>query len=179
MPDKSSSPEALPQIPASLDFIASHGRMFANFSGEFVLEAFGVTVGHTDGNLGEAWTLCHIVWISMDTKLTGERQRIWDLDKAVPESVLAPVRIATLARAAGLPYETAKRYVLALVEQGLCSRQGGGYVPSASFMASEAVVRSMMHTIFALSILVKKLDASGMLEYLRDRDFSAIAAKRP
>lgn len=178
MTDTLSKAQDLPQVPAHLDFMASHGRMLANFGIEYVLKSFGRSSDLTGGDLNLAWAMAHIIWISMDPARTGDRNRIWELDKAVPETVLKPVSVARLAREANLPYQTAKRYTLALVRSGACAKHDGGYVPSASFMTSEAVMLSVLHTAHHLSVLIQKLDASGMLEYLRDRDFSSLAAPR-
>lgn len=161
-------------IPEDMKFLTQHGRMFANFGGEYVLKAFSNNVALTNGNVGEAWLLGHIVWLSMDTDDIGERQRVWHLEKAVPEPVLKPVPVATLSRAAGLPYETTKRYAMSLTANGLCAKLGKGFVPSASFMASQDVMTAMLVNVYALHVLIKKLEKSGMLHYLLHEDFSAL-----
>lgn len=164
-----------PLISDEISFIATHGRMLANFGGEYILRSFSNMISLVGGNFGEAWILGHIVWLSMDTKDQIERKRIWDLDKAVQEHVLSPVRVASLARAAGIPYETTKRVTASLVAKGICVKIKGGYVPSEKFMASESVVRATLANAYAMSIMVKNLEASGMLEYMSDRDFSSLS----
>ncbi len=164
-----------PPIADEISFISTHGRMLANFGGEYTLRTFSNMIALVGGNFGEAWILGHIVWLSMDTKDQGDRKRVWDLDKAVQEHALSPVRVASLARAAGVPYETTKRLTASLVSKGICVKIKGGYVPSEKFMTSDNVVRATLANAYAMSIMVKNLEASGMLEYLSDRDFSSLS----
>lgn len=142
----------------------SHGRMLVAFGGEYVLKAFGGAVKLTEGHLGEAWTLCFIAMRSAETE---ERPRVYALEAAVPEEVLRPVRIAELARATGIPYETAKRYVLSLVSKGACVRRRSGYVPSEAYMQSGPVVANMIYTVAQLHVMVRQLEEGGMLDFIR------------
>lgn len=152
---------------ALVSLLRSHGRMLINFGGEYVLKAFEGVVNLTDGHLGEAWTMCFIALHSMETEA---RPRVWGLNAAVPETVLRPVRTTEIARATGVPYETARRYVLSLVERGACVRSGDGYVPSEAFMTSEPVVQNMIRTIVHLHVMIRKIEESGMMEFIKTKD---------
>jgi DNA-binding IclR family transcriptional regulator len=45
-----------------------------------------------------------------------------------------PVRVAHIARRLSIPYETTRRHVGWLVEQGYCRREGGGVLLAADYL---------------------------------------------
>jgi hypothetical protein len=52
----------------------------------------------------------------------------------VPPTERMPVRVAHIARRLSIPYETTRRHVGWLVEQGYCRREGGGVLLAADYL---------------------------------------------
>lgn len=58
-----------------------------------------------------------------------------------PDTMRQPVSVYALSKSLGLPYETTRRYVASLIEEGLCVRvgqRGGVIVPAKAFSGAKA-----------------------------------------
>jgi DNA-binding IclR family transcriptional regulator len=52
----------------------------------------------------------------------------------IPEDSRIPVRAASVARALGVPYETTRRHLGWLIEDGFVERREGGLAPSRAYL---------------------------------------------
>lgn len=58
-----------------------------------------------------------------------------------PDAVRQPVSVYALSKSLDLPYETTRRYVASLIEEGLCVRvgqRGGVIIPARAFSGAKA-----------------------------------------
>lgn len=82
-------------------------------------------------------------------------------DEVVDDALRRPVPVFALARGMGLPAETVRRRVSALVEQGLCQRDHRGVYVPAAVMRSPALVAHRDRNTASLQRLFTALRRAG------------------
>lgn len=80
----------------------------------------------------------------------------------VPDEMRRPVSVHALALDLALPYETTRRHVNALIEQGLCERVEAGIVVRAEVLEREAMVATHRKNIENLRALFTDLRDGGL-----------------
>ena len=81
--------------------------------------------------------------------------------RALPS--MSPISVAALARRLGLPLETTRRRVAALVANGTCSKVGGGIVINAGALARPPLAETLQSASDNLSALFAVLAELGVL----------------
>jgi hypothetical protein len=76
--------------------------------------------------------------------------------------LLRPVSVLAIAGSIGLPYETTRRYVAALMKEGACTRVKGGIVASAATLAGPEAEQAMMASLVNLRRFVRVLRRAGI-----------------
>ena len=105
--------------------------------------------------------------ISANTKAIRENEALAanysSMENIPPDAVREPVSVYTLAKRLSLPYETTRRYVLGLIEKGLCVRlaSGGIVVPNHAQGAPGFLVALQAHNVATLDF-VNELAAVGL-----------------
>lgn len=90
---------------------------------------------------------------------------LFDDDAPLPDAQRRPVRAASVARSMGLPPETTRRHLAALVEQGVLRKVGRGYVISAAGMGGPQALASARRGAQNLRRLFVRLAEAGVLDF--------------
>ncbi len=85
-----------------------------------------------------------------------------DSTDRVPDEMRRPVSVHALALELSLPYETTRRHVNALIEQGLCGRVEAGIVVHAEVLDRDAMVATHRRNIANLRALFRDLRDGGV-----------------
>lgn len=80
----------------------------------------------------------------------------------VPDEMRRPVSVHALALGLALPYETTRRHVNALIEQGLCERIEAGIVVRAEVLERDAMLATHRRNIDNLRALFRDLRDGGV-----------------
>lgn len=80
----------------------------------------------------------------------------------VPDEMRRPVSVHALALDLALPYETTRRHVNALIEQGFCERVEAGIVVRAEVLDREGMVATHRRNIDNLRALFRDLRDGGV-----------------
>jgi hypothetical protein len=84
------------------------------------------------------------------------------LDQVPPDELLRPVSVLAIAGSLGLPYETTRRYVAALIGEGACVRVKGGIVASPTTLAGPEAEQSMLASLANVRRLLRALKRAGV-----------------
>jgi len=76
--------------------------------------------------------------------------------------LLRPVSVLAIAGSLGLPYETTRRYVAALMKEGACMRVKGGIVASPTTLAGPEAEQAMLANLVNLRRFVRALRRAGI-----------------
>lgn len=81
---------------------------------------------------------------------------------SVPDGMRRPVSVHALALDLALPYETTRRHVNALIDQGLCQRVEAGILAPAEVLDRDAMVATHRKNIENLRALFRDLRDGGV-----------------
>jgi DNA-binding Lrp family transcriptional regulator len=95
---------------------------------------------------------------------TEEGRRAAGPDGTFPDEARKPISIARLADAAGLPFETTRRIVHHLVDQGVCIRVEGGVVVPRALLERPASFDAVMANVGYARKFVRELHATGLID---------------
>jgi hypothetical protein len=84
------------------------------------------------------------------------------LSQAPPHDQLRPVSVLAIAGSLGLPYETTRRHVAALMKQGACMRVRGGIVASPETLAGPEAEQAMLANLVNLRRFLRALRRAGI-----------------
>jgi hypothetical protein len=84
------------------------------------------------------------------------------LDQIPPDELLRPVSVLAIAGSLGLPYETTRRYVGALIAEGACARVRGGIVASPTTLVGPDAEQAMLANLANVRRLVRALKRAGV-----------------
>lgn len=133
--------------PAGTDpYVDEARRKYSRLAISFMIEAGRVVAAITDGNLLRGLLVVAIVQANVGRLSTDpERSRQFgDFLHPPPDDLRRPISIFSLAHSLNLPYETVRRNVLQLVEEGLVERAPQGVtVPTAVVMGDRVVDASL------------------------------------
>lgn len=88
--------------------------------------------------------------------------RYADLDDLPPDAERRPVSVLALAASLGLPYETTRRHVEALIRAGHCVRVKGGVITPAVALDTELHRELLIANLANLRRLARELRTVGM-----------------
>jgi hypothetical protein len=81
---------------------------------------------------------------------------------ATPDDLLRPVSVLAIAGSLGLPYETTRRHVAALMKEGACTRVKGGIVASPATLSGPDAEQAMLANLVNLRRFVRALSRAGI-----------------
>jgi len=84
-------------------------------------------------------------------------------DDFVPDSYRRPARASEVAAMLGLPHETVRRHLTALVEEERCARVGGGFIVPAATLARPNVINAWDANFRHLTRMFAELSECGVL----------------
>lgn len=84
------------------------------------------------------------------------------MDTVVPDAERLPVSVYSIGRFLLLPYETARRAVMRLVDQGLVERGPGGLTMSAGVINRPEVVAGILHLVMLTETFLADLARAGI-----------------
>lgn len=127
-------------------YLDENRRKYSRITIGFVIEAGRIVAGLADGNLLRGLLLVAIVQANV-SRLSSDREQsrqFSDYLNPPPDTVRRPISISALAQSLSLPYETVRRNVQHMIDEGLVSRTGRGVtVPSAVVMRPSTVTASL------------------------------------
>ena len=88
--------------------------------------------------------------------------RYASLDHAPPDALQRPVSVLALAGSLGLPYETTRRRVAALIEAGRCVRVKGGIVALSAGQRGPDAERAMLANLVNVRRFLRALRHAGV-----------------
>jgi hypothetical protein len=100
------------------------------------------------------------------------RQRYGHLDAPAPDDERRPVSINAIASSLGLPFETTRRRIRGLEAAGVCACSASGVVVPASFLASEAYIRSVFASHMRMRAFYFEMKEAGLLGPLPASNYS-------
>ena len=146
---------------------------------EHVLHCVSIAASLTDGDMVHGIILMAIIHANTARLRESNGDQDYDMAANVPDdSLRAPVSIYAVAKQLGLPYETVRRHVARLIDEGRCVRvgpRGGIVVPASAIreMRPDAFVRESLES---LGHLISNLDRIGAVHHqmFHDSDRSLI-----
>jgi DNA-binding Lrp family transcriptional regulator len=89
----------------------------------------------------------------------GEGWRYATIEEPPPDDVRRPIRTARLAESLGLPFETVRRYVRRLIDDGACVRVKGGLIVPRQVQERPAAARGSVANVGYVRKFVRDLHA--------------------
>jgi hypothetical protein len=143
---------------------AAIARVVARLSGEYLLRAFQLLI-ETFRDIRAGLIVQAINNANISPLLrTQARRRDAGPDGSFPDDLRRPISIARLAASTGLPFESARRIVLSLVDTGVCLRVEGGVIVPRAAVRRPAIVRNARANFVYLRKFVRDLHAAGLVE---------------
>ena len=144
----------------------AHTRAVARLCTEFFLET---AVGSADFFKGELVTALVFLAIMRENvrhiEHTPENAKIYgDTPSPPPDSEREPVTIYVVAKTLGLTYETARRHVKRLVDDGYCVRTERGLLVPAQVLTRPEVIRANERNLANFNRLLTNSVRAGLIE---------------
>jgi hypothetical protein len=143
----------------------AHTRAVGRICTEFFLET---AVGSADFFKGELVTALVFLAIMRENVRhighTPENSRTYGGPTLPPDSEREPVTIYVVAKVLGLTYETARRHVRRLVDDGYCLRTDKGLVVPAEVLTRPEVVRANERNLASFNRLLNNAVDAGLIE---------------
>ena len=156
---------AAPHAPEGALQDAALARIVTRFSSEYVLRAFQLLIEqHGDvraGLVAQAINTANTAHLDVHTE---EGRRAADANGVIPDAARRPIGIARLADSAGLPFESTRRIVQRLVDEGACVRVDGGVIVPSSAVERPETARAVVANLGYVRKLARDLEAVGLVE---------------
>lgn len=139
-------------------------RLSARMALEFVLRTL-VTVSEANG--GEIVpSVILICIVAANTSHLNDRHgaaaRFRDLEDLPQDSDRRPVSVLALSKSLGMPFETTRRHVNALIARGDCVRVSGGVIAPTGLITSDANTRATLAIAASVRRFARDLKRSGV-----------------
>jgi DNA-binding Lrp family transcriptional regulator len=158
---------AAPHAPGGALQDAALARIVTRFSSEYVLRAFQLLIEqHGDiraGLVAQAINTANTAHLDVRTE---EGRRAAGPDGVIADAARRPIGIARLADSAGLPFESTRRIVQRLVDEGACVRVDGGVIVPSVAVARPETARAVVANLGYVRKLARDLEAVGLVEAL-------------
>jgi DNA-binding Lrp family transcriptional regulator len=138
-------------------------RLAGRFSAAYLLRTVGL-LAETYGDIRTgilAQTIVVANTAHLDTR-AGEGRRYAGLDQGTPDELRRPISVVRLAESLGRPFETERRHVQRLIDDGICVRVPGGLIVPGAVLDRPTAVRSMLANLGYARRLVRDLQAVGL-----------------
>jgi DNA-binding Lrp family transcriptional regulator len=87
-----------------------------------------------------------------------------DSDGTLADESRRPISVARLAESVGVPFESTRRIVQRLIDDGMCRRAAGGVIVPASVVERPATIQVVKANVSYVRKFVRDLDAVGFAE---------------
>ncbi len=95
------------------------------------------------------------------TQQSADAEDLSGLDSVPPDELRIPISVSALARSLHMPYETTRRHVGKLIEDGACQRvSDAGVIVPASWIVTRKDVTQQLYA--NLQALLRRLHAAGI-----------------
>jgi hypothetical protein len=100
--------------------------------------------------------------------------RFLALDDVAPDALRQPVSVYSVSQALNLPYETTRRHIQLLIDEGLCRRiKGRGIIVTAAALSSPAMIAAVLRNSRNLNALVEAVPVPEHVVEMRRRSVPA------
>ncbi|MDQ0465543.1 hypothetical protein QO010_003332 [Caulobacter ginsengisoli] len=139
-------------------------RRIARTTNSFYLRTAELLADAADGDLVRGIVFLGIIQanvqaLNTDLNLSLQYASINDIP---PDELRRPISVYALAQSLDLPYETTRRYVQKLIEDGRCTREPAGIVVSRTVLAQPAMVAALERNYANLAHYLAALVRDGL-----------------
>lgn len=93
-----------------------------------------------------------------------EAQAYSDTGTVVPDSMRRGISVHALAHQVNLPYETTRRHVQKLIQDGLCVRRSDGIIAPAEALSSPRMLAVVERNLANVHRFIDELERGGVLD---------------
>ncbi|MDP2259388.1 MAG: hypothetical protein Q8J89_06705 [Caulobacter sp.] len=132
-----------------------------------VLRGISLAASLTDGDMVHGIILISIIHANTASLRLSNGDQAYDVGANLPDdSLRTPVSVYAIAKQLGLPYETVRRHVARLIDEGRCIRVGGrgGIIVPASAISDMRPDAFIGQSLESLRGLVSELDRIGAVQ---------------
>lgn len=139
-------------------------RLALRLSTEYLLRSIDLMTNVVGGDLVKGLIFMAIVQANIQHLVHDETlaQTYSEATDSVPDEARRPVSVHALSVSLGIPYETTRRYVNKLLDQGYCIRVRRGLVVPASVLARDEMLSALKRNFSNLQRLISGLKRSGV-----------------
>lgn len=141
---------------------ADGARAASRLGATYILRSIGVLSKLTDGNVVRALVWLTIIEGNVAHLIGEEGEPYRELDEVPPDDLRRPVSVLAVAHTLGMPYETTRRHVEALIGEGRCLRVKGGVVTPTAVIDADWNREAVTANLANLRRLVRGLRAAGV-----------------
>lgn len=128
---------------------AEKPRLVARLTQEFLLRSLMAAAELHGGDIVRT-IVCLTIIAANTSHLNashGTTSRFDDMDNVPPDSERRPISVLALSKSLGMPFETTRRHVNALIAAGYCVRVSGGLIVPAAVIASAENTRLLLFAV--------------------------------
>jgi hypothetical protein len=127
-------------VTAPNDLTGVNARLITRLSTDYVLRTLQLIAEHHGGDLVRGIIALTIVAANTGhlTPRHDGTTAFPDMADLPPDEARRPISVLALSKSLGMPFETTRRHVNALIAAGFCRRVRGGVIVPAEIIASEA-----------------------------------------
>jgi DNA-binding Lrp family transcriptional regulator len=144
---------------------AAIARVVARLSSEYALRAFQLLIElYGDVRAGLIAQTIHAANTAHVDARTEEGLAAAGWDGMLADEARRPIGVARLAESVGIPFESTRRIVQRLIDNGTCRREKRGVIVPASMVERPQTIRAVNANVGYVRKFVRDLDALGMAE---------------
>jgi len=142
----------------------SKGRAATRIASEYFLRSARLLSDLAGGDMFKGLILRAVIaanvgYIDQDRELSA---RYASLEEIPPDDLRRPVSVLAIAGSLGVPYETTRRYVNALIAEGKCVRVNGGVIAPAAAQSGAELEKAMVANMGNIRRFVRSLRRAGI-----------------
>jgi len=156
------SAQAFSSVPPDDSAIA---RVVSRLSSEYALRAFQLLIElYGDVRSGLIAQTIHAANTAHVDARTEEGRAIADPDGTLANEVRRPISVARIGESVGIPFESTRRIVQRLVDNGTCRRTPRGVIMPAAMVERPETIRAVNANVGFVRKFVRDLEALGLAE---------------
>jgi len=139
-------------------------RLALRLSSEYILRSIDLMTNVVGGDLVKGLIFLAIVQANIQHLVHDDSlsQAYSEASDTVPDEARRPVSVHALSVSLGIPYETTRRYVNKLLNEGYCERVRRGLVVPAAVLQREQMLNALKRNFANLQRLMAGLRRSGV-----------------
>ena len=139
-------------------------RLALRLSTEYMLRSIDLMTNVVGGDLVKGLIFIAVVQANTQHIIADDQiaQAYSEADDRVPDDTRRPVSVHALSVSLGIPYETTRRYVNKLLDEGYCVRVRRGLVVPAEVLAREEMMVGLKRNFANLQRLMNGLRRGGV-----------------